>query len=175
MLVLSIELVCISDPQLCGGVGVGARSAHRFFRGAALYMIVVDHIVGDPLSRFSYQHLGFSDAAEIFVFLSGLGCGIAYARALARYGWGMLLLAVTKRATRIYLYYGATSGIVILGAMSAASWWHIDVHGDGLAIQGDQLAAAMRLMLLLKSPPAHTRGSIAIPGADADRDTGLSA
>ena len=34
-----------------------------FFRGLALYMILVDHVVGDPLSRFTIQNFGFSDAA----------------------------------------------------------------------------------------------------------------
>jgi hypothetical protein len=119
-------------------------------------MILVDHIAGDPLSRFSYQHLGFSDAAEIFVFLSGLACGIAYSRTLARHGWGTLLLAITKRATRIYVYYAISNAIVILGVMAAATAWHIDPHGDGFAIQGNQIATEIRLMLLLESTPAHS-------------------
>jgi hypothetical protein len=38
------------------------------FRGLALYMVVVDHIGGDPLGKFTYRVFGFSDAAEIFVF-----------------------------------------------------------------------------------------------------------
>lgn len=29
-----------------------------FFRGRALYMIVVDHIPNDPLNRFTYSRLG---------------------------------------------------------------------------------------------------------------------
>lgn len=127
-----------------------------FFRGVALCMILVDHIAGDPLSRFSYQHIGFSDAAEIFVFLSGLACGIAYSRTLARQGWGSLLLAITKRATRIYLFYALSNAIVILGVMAAASAWHIDPHGDGLAIRGNQIATEIRMMLLLESTPAHS-------------------
>ena len=43
-----------------------------FLRGLALYMIVVDHVSGDPLAMFTYRILGFSDAAEMFVFLSGI-------------------------------------------------------------------------------------------------------
>ena len=31
-----------------------------FFRGLALYMVVVDHIGGDPLGKFIYQAVGFS-------------------------------------------------------------------------------------------------------------------
>ena len=54
-----------------------------FFRGLALYMVVVDHIGGDPLGKFTYQAVGFSDAAEIFIFISGVACGIAYSSLLS--------------------------------------------------------------------------------------------
>jgi len=61
------------------GVHIGVRDLRiDFFRGLALYMVVFDHIGGDPLSRFTYQGLGFSDAAEIFVYVSGVACGLAY-------------------------------------------------------------------------------------------------
>ena len=43
-----------------------------FFRGLALYMILVDHVVGDPIGKFTFRSVGFSDAAELFVFLSGI-------------------------------------------------------------------------------------------------------
>src|SRR5215510_5509685 len=46
--------------------GVNARDVRiDFFRGLALYMILVDHVIGDPISKFTYQRFGFSDAAEI--------------------------------------------------------------------------------------------------------------
>ncbi|MGZ5851738.1 MAG: OpgC domain-containing protein, partial [Hyphomicrobium sp.] len=41
-----------------------------FFRGLALYMILVDHVVGDPIGKLTFRSVGFSDAAELFVFLS---------------------------------------------------------------------------------------------------------
>ena len=44
-----------------------------FFRGVALFLIFVDHIPGNVLINFTVQSLGFSDAAEIFIFVSG-GC-----------------------------------------------------------------------------------------------------
>jgi len=51
------------------GVHIGVRDLRiDFFRGLALYMVVVDHIGGDPLGKFTYQAVGFSDAAEIFIF-----------------------------------------------------------------------------------------------------------
>jgi hypothetical protein len=85
-----------------------------FFRGLAIYMIFVDHVVGDPLAKLTYQHLGFSDAAEIFVFLSGLTCGIAYSRVLERMGSSALMSTLTKRAWRIYFYYALSCVLVLL-------------------------------------------------------------
>jgi hypothetical protein len=94
-----------------------------FFRGLALYMIFIDHVIGDPLSHFTYQVIGFSDAAEIFVFLSGLGCGIAYSRTLARKGWAGMMQAALRRSLRIYLFYLLSGGSVIaLAAMSPGLW-----------------------------------------------------
>jgi hypothetical protein len=85
------------------------RTAERdlridFFRGLALYMIIFDHIPGDPLSRFSYGRFGFSDAAELFVFLSGLSCGIVYSRIFERRSVAAFLESVGRRTLQIYFY-----------------------------------------------------------------------
>ena len=82
-------------------------------------MILVDHVIRDPLSHFTYRVLGYSDAAEIFVFVSGLTCGIVYFRLLSKSGWVGLLRVLAKRAIRIYIYYGLSSlAIVLLIAVS---------------------------------------------------------
>jgi hypothetical protein len=92
-----------------------------FFRGLALYMILVDHIIGNPLARLTYQNLGSSDAAEAFVFLSGLSCGIVYPRVLARRGWPGVAATIRKRAAQIYVYYLLSSIVVILLLKAAES------------------------------------------------------
>jgi hypothetical protein len=96
-----------------------------FFRGLALYMIFVDHVIGDPLSKFTFQSIGFSDAAEIFVFISGLACGIAYSRS-ARQSLSALFSSIAKRAGRIYIYYAVSSGAIILLITAAAVFLKID-------------------------------------------------
>ena len=55
-------------PAEFGGAGCDLRI--DFFRGLALYMIVFDHIPGDPLSKLTYARIGFSDAAD-FASLTG--------------------------------------------------------------------------------------------------------
>jgi len=49
------------------------------FRGAALVMIFIDHVPGNPYERFTLRNWGFSDAAEAFFVISGVAVGLAYA------------------------------------------------------------------------------------------------
>ena len=55
-------------------------------RGMALLMIFVDHIPGNALGWATLRNFGFSDAAEIFVFLAGMSAMLAYGKAFERDG-----------------------------------------------------------------------------------------
>ena len=58
----------------------GSRLASvDFWRGFALVTIFVNHIPGNILEPFTHKNFGFSDAAEVFVFLAGVGVAFAYA------------------------------------------------------------------------------------------------
>lgn len=64
-----------------------------FWRGVALLLVFFGHFEGAAgstvLSRWSMSQWYWSDAAEAFVFLSGLVCGPVYLRAMAAHGfWG---------------------------------------------------------------------------------------
>jgi hypothetical protein len=54
---------------------------HRidFFRGLALIFIFWDHVPHNPLGQITLRNFGFSDAAEIFVFLAGYAAVLACA------------------------------------------------------------------------------------------------
>lgn len=88
-----------------------------FFRGLALLIVVVDHVEGwsarSLLDQWTLVSLGFSDAAEIFVFLSGLVFGRVYLRTLESRGWQHCLWKAAKRAFQIYLAYLLASATVI--------------------------------------------------------------
>jgi hypothetical protein len=120
-----------------------------FIRGLALYMVLVDHVIGDPISRFTYRVLGLSDAAEIFVFVSGLTCGIVYFRLLSKSGWQGLCGAIAGRATRIYVYYVLASlATVLLVTISGA-----DIDTTLSAIARDPVHASWYTLGMLYSPP----------------------
>jgi len=41
------------------------------FRGLALWLIFLDHVPNNILAWFTIRNYGFSDATEIFIFISG--------------------------------------------------------------------------------------------------------
>lgn len=124
-----------------------------FFRGLALYMIVFDHIPGDPLSRLSYARFGFSDAAEIFVFLSGLSCGIVYSRVLERKSVAELLRGVGRRTRQIYLYYLLASVATILIIALSRDIVAIPANHQAFIALHEDALAAIRSSIFLVSPP----------------------
>jgi hypothetical protein len=121
-----------------------------FFRGISLYMILVDHVVGDPIARLTYQNLGFSDAAEAFIFLSGLSCGIVYSRVLMRRGWAGLTIAISKRAAQIYAYYVLSSIAVILILNSIKN---TIVSNHPFIVLREEPISAILSTIFLTSPP----------------------
>ena len=141
----------VRTPAEFGGAARDLRI--DFFRGLALYMIIFDHIPGDPLSKFTYARLGFSDAAEIFVFLSGVSCGIVYSRVLSRQGVSGLLRGVSWRALQIYTYYLIASLVtILLIAVSRDVIAIPDNHQAFIALREDPLAAIQSAIFLV-SPP----------------------
>lgn len=124
-----------------------------FFRGLALYMIIFDHIPGDPLGRFTYARLGFSDAAEIFVFLSGVSCGIVFSRVLLRDGLERFLKAVSRRSLQIYAYYLVASLVTILLIVVSRDVVTIPSNHQAFIALRDNPLAAIRSAIFLVSPP----------------------
>src|SRR6201986_4921331 len=57
------------------------------FRGLALWLIFVDHVSPDLLSWFTIRSYGFSDAAELFLFISGYTAAFVYCRSMLQSGF----------------------------------------------------------------------------------------
>jgi hypothetical protein len=134
--------------------GVNARDVRiDFFRGLALYMVLVDHVIGDPISKFTYQRFGFSDAAEIFVFLSGISCGIVYSRELKR-GWLGFMTKIARRTVLIYVYYVLSSILVtLLITVAAGSIKNAGVVDQSLVVlREDPISTIWSTVFLISSP-----------------------
>src|SRR5271165_6086091 len=66
----------------------GARELRLdLFRGLALWLIFIDHVSPDVLTWFTIRSYGFSDAAEIFIFISGYTAAFVYGRAMFESGF----------------------------------------------------------------------------------------
>jgi hypothetical protein len=73
------------------------------FRGLALWWIFLDHVPETFLNHFTPKNFGFSDAAEILVFVSGLASGSVYGSVARQSGLVTASLRVLRRAFQIYL------------------------------------------------------------------------
>jgi len=71
-------------------------------RGLALWFIFIDHIPDNSLSWFTLRNYGFSDVSEVFVFVSGYTCMLAYGGALSQEGWGTVVVRALRRGWEIY-------------------------------------------------------------------------
>ncbi len=74
-------------------------------RGIALWWIFLDHIPGNIGSWLTPRNYGFSDAAEIFMFVSGVTCALAYGKALRCEGWTGLIGRTLRRSWDIYVAF----------------------------------------------------------------------
>ena len=73
------------------------------FRGIALWLIFLDHIPSNAVSWITIRNYGFSDATEIFVFISGYTAAFVYGRAMLEHGFIVAGARVLKRAWQIYI------------------------------------------------------------------------
>jgi hypothetical protein len=74
-----------------------------FFRGVALICIFIDHIPENYLNYFTLSAVGFSDAAEVFIFVSGFTASLVYGRAMAARGVLFATVQVMRRAWQLYV------------------------------------------------------------------------
>src|SRR4051812_8000314 len=82
---------------------VGQRELRLdLFRGLALWLIYIDHVSPDLLSWFTIRSYGFSDAAEIFIFISGYTAAFVYGRAMLQSGFVIAVARVLRRVWQIY-------------------------------------------------------------------------
>ena len=76
-----------------------------FFRGLALWLIFIDHIPTNILNFFTIRNYGFSDAAELFVFISGYAAAIAYSRGMQEQGFIFGSAQILRRAGQLYVAF----------------------------------------------------------------------
>jgi hypothetical protein len=74
-----------------------------FFRGLALFCIFIDHLPNNIVAEFTLQSMMFSDAAEVFIFISGYTAGMVYGRAMEGQGFLAAGIRVYHRLWQLYV------------------------------------------------------------------------
>ncbi|MBK0326548.1 OpgC domain-containing protein [Rhodobacteraceae bacterium F11138] len=108
-------------PQVVAGTQRDPRL--DFYRGIAMFIILVAHIPFNPWSGWIPARFGWSDATEIFVFCSGMASAIAFGGSFARRGWGM---GAARVMFRVWQVYWAHIGLFFFVAMMMAA---LDLYG----------------------------------------------
>src|SRR6202020_2561927 len=114
----------ISGPPLAAEAGVVAREALLaqpdapaiarpavaerelrldLFRGLALWLIFIDHLPQNLLTWLTIRNYGFSDATEIFIFISGYTASFVYGRAMRDAGFVVATARILRRVWQIYV------------------------------------------------------------------------
>jgi hypothetical protein len=71
-------------------------------RGLALVAIFINHVPANPLSQFTFAAFGFSDAAEIFVFLAGYATALAFLGSWTTGAYAVAGARLVARAGKLY-------------------------------------------------------------------------
>jgi hypothetical protein len=113
-----------------------------FWRGIALAMIFINHIPGNYWESYTSRNFGFSDAAELFVFLAGFASAYAYGRLFLGGERLIASLRAARRAGVLYLVH-----ISLTVAVVAIFSWGALALGDGALMQKIGLAQFISMPL----------------------------
>src|SRR6266404_3207913 len=102
-----------------------------FWRGFALLTIFIDHVPENVFQHITQKNFGFSDAAELFVFLSGVSVALAYGTRFFDGQTGAAVRAVLRRALTLYWVQILISLLIIaIFAVAAAAFDEDDLLED---------------------------------------------
>lgn len=97
------------------------------FRGVANWAIFIDHIPNNAVAWLTTKNYGFSDAADLFVFISGYTATFVYARYMRAQGFLVSAILLFGRAWQIYVAY-ALLFVAYLAAIGYVAQGHGHSH-----------------------------------------------
>jgi len=136
----------------------GARELRLdLFRGLALWLIFIDHVSPDLLSWFTIRSYGFSDAAEIFIFISGYTAAFVYGRAMQESGFVIGTARILRRVWQIYAAHIMLFTIMVAEVSYVVIYLGKPFYAEEVAITDflKQPGIAMVQALLLRYRPLN--------------------
>ena len=124
------------------------------FRGLALWLIFLDHIPNNILAWFTIRNYGFSDATEIFIFISGYTAAFVYGAAMVSRGFIIAGARILKRAWQIYVAHVFLFAIYIAEISYVASSFENPLYAEEMNaldfIKQPDVTIAQALLLKFK-------------------------
>jgi hypothetical protein len=126
-----------------------------FFRGLSLWFIFLNHISSSTVGWLTNRNYGFSDAAEIFVFISGYTAAFVYGRVMLERGFVVASARILKRVWQLYVAFVFLSVIYIAQTAYVAHRFDNPLYADEMVVlhflQRPEiiLAEVLRLRFLL--------------------------
>src|SRR3954471_21600227 len=127
------------------------------FRGLALWLIFVDHIPQNIVNWLTIRNYGFSDAAEIFVFISGYTAAFVYGREMENRGFVVASARILKRAWQVYVAHIFLFVIYMAEISYVAASFDNPLYSEEMGIFNflKQPDVTMIQAMLLKFKPAN--------------------
>jgi hypothetical protein len=75
------------------------------FRGLANWAIFLDHVPNNAIAWVTTKNYGFSDAADLFVFISGYTMAFVYSKLMATKGFAVAAVSILGRAWQLYVVH----------------------------------------------------------------------
>ncbi len=127
------------------------------FRGLANWAIFLDHIPNNAVAWLTTRNYGFSDAADIFVFISGYTAAFVYAKSMLVQGFVAGTARLLKRVWQLYIAH-----VLLFVFYIAAIGWVVEAYNhshlvDEFNVAGliDRPMQTLMQGLLLKFKPLN--------------------
>src|SRR5262245_59270184 len=127
------------------------------FRGIALWLIFLDHIPSNLVAWITIRNYGFSDATEIFVFVSGYTAAFVYGREMRERGFLIAGAHILRRAWQIYVAHVFLFAIYLAEITYVANRFENPLYAEEMNILDflKQPDTTIIQALLLKFKPAN--------------------
>jgi len=100
--------------RVCANLPVATRDVRLdLFRGLANWAIFLDHIPHEVLGSLTTRNYGFSDAADLFVFISGYTAAMVFGKVMIERGYLAAALRLARRAFQLYAAHMAVVAVYI--------------------------------------------------------------
>src|SRR6476660_5323356 len=128
-----------------------------FFRGIALWLIFLDHIPSNLVAWGTIRNYGFSDATEIFVFVSGYTAAFVYGKEMRERGFIIAGAHILRRAWQIYVAHVFLFAIYLAEISYVATSFENPLYAEEMNILDflKQPDVTIIQALLLKFKPAN--------------------